>query len=484
MRKLWINNQAVDGSGGTRPVIDPATEEAFGEVAWGEIADAERAIQAAKKAFETWRKVPAPERTAMLHEVARRFRANLETIATELTYETGRTIYKNRGYVEWSAQCFDYYAELSRDSRGRVIPSPEDGQLSLVLKVPIGVVAAIVPWNYPLLLLAWKLAPALAAGNTVVVKPASYTPWTTLGLDKIFDHLPPGVLNLVTGSGGSVGDYLVTHPDVSMVAFTGSTEVGQHIMRQAAEDIKHLHLELGGKDPLIVCADADLHAAARASVWGGFLNAGQVCTSVERVYVERPVYQPFLEQVVELTRKLVVGPGIDPESEVTPMIRPSERKAVDEQVQAAVKAGASLLTGGRIPPDKPKGFYYEPTVLTDVTEDMAVMREETFGPVLPVVPVDDFDQALKRSNQSRYGLGATLFTNDPRKVRQYMDEIEAGNVWVNDPLIDNVAGPFGGFKRSGLGRELGHEGLEDFQETKHIHWEVEARAKPWWYPIE
>jgi acyl-CoA reductase-like NAD-dependent aldehyde dehydrogenase len=484
MRKLWINNQAVDGSGGTRPVIDPATEEAFGEVAWGEIADAERAIQAAKKAFETWRKVPAPERTAMLHEVARRFRANLETIATELTYETGRTIYKNRGYVEWSAQCFDYYAELSRDSRGRVIPSPEDGQLSLVLKVPIGVVAAIVPWNYPLLLLAWKLAPALAAGNTVVVKPASYTPWTTLGFDKIFDHLPPGVLNLVTGSGGSVGDYLVTHPDVSMVAFTGSTEVGQHIMRQAAEDIKHLHLELGGKDPLIVCADADLHAAARASVWGGFLNAGQVCTSVERVYVERPVYQPFLEQVVELTRKLVVGPGIDPESEVTPMIRPSERKAVDEQVQAAVKAGASLLTGGRIPPDKPKGFYYEPTVLTDVTEDMAVMREETFGPVLPVVPVDDFDQALKRSNQSRYGLGATLFTNDPRKVRQYMDEIEAGNVWVNDPLIDNVAGPFGGFKRSGLGRELGHEGLEDFQETKHIHWEVEARAKPWWYPIE
>ncbi|MGD8402261.1 MAG: aldehyde dehydrogenase family protein [Anaerolineales bacterium] len=484
MRKLWINNQAVDGSGGTRPVIDPATEEAFGEVAWGGISEAERAIQTAKQAFETWRKVPVPERTAMLHEVARRLRRNLETIATELTYETGRTIYKNRGYVEWSAQCFDYYAELSRDARGRVIPSPEDRQLSLVLKVPIGVVAAIVPWNYPLLLLAWKLAPALAAGNTIVVKPASYTPWTTLGFDKIFDHLPPGVLNLVTGSGDSVGDYLVTHPDVSMVAFTGSTEVGQHIMRQAAEDIKHLHLELGGKDPLIVCEDADLYAAARAAVWGGFLNAGQVCTSVERVYVEKPVYQPFLKQVVDLTRKLVIGPGIDPESEVTPMIRPSERESVDAQVQAAVKAGASLLTGGRIPPDKSKGYYYEPTVLTDVSEDMAVMREETFGPVLPIVPVDDFDQALKRSNQSHYGLGATLFTNDARKVRLYMDEIEAGNVWVNDPLIDNVAGPFGGFKRSGLGRELGHEGLEDFQETKHVHWEVEARAKPWWYPME
>jgi acyl-CoA reductase-like NAD-dependent aldehyde dehydrogenase len=484
MRKLWINNQPTDGSGGTRSVIDPATEQAFGEVAWGEPADAERAVQAARKAFESWRKVPAPERTAMLHEVARRLRENLEAVATELTQETGRTIYKNRGYVEWSAQCFDYYAELSRDSRGRVIPSPEDGQLSLVLKVPIGVVAAIVPWNYPLLLLAWKLAPALAAGNTVVVKPASYTPWTTLGFEKIFDHLPPGVINLVTGSGSSVGDYLVTHPDVHMVAFTGSTEVGQHIMRQAAEDIKHLHLELGGKDPLIVCADADLKAAARAAVWGGFLNAGQVCTSVERVYVEKQIYQPFLEQVVAVTQKLVVGPGIDPESEVTPMIRPSERADVDQQVQEAVKAGAKLLTGGRIPPDKPRGYYYEPTVLTDVTEEMAVMRDETFGPVLPVVPVKDFDEALQLSNQSPYGLGATLFTNDARKVRKYMDEIEAGNVWVNDPLVDNVAGPFGGFKRSGLGRELGHEGLEDFQETKHVHWEIEARMKPWWFPIE
>ena len=484
MRKLWINNQPTDGSGGTRPVIDPATEQTFGEVAWGQPADAERAVQAAKQAFEPWRKVPAPERTAMLHEVARRLRENLEAVATELTQETGRTIYKNRGYVEWSAQCFDYYAELSRDSRGRVIPSPEDGQLSLVLKVPLGVVAAIVPWNYPLLLLAWKLAPALAAGNTVVVKPASYTPWTTLGFENIFDHLPPGVINLVTGSGSSVGDFLVTHPDVHMVAFTGSTEVGQHIMRQAAEDIKHLHLELGGKDPLIVCADADLKAAARAAVWGGFLNAGQVCTSVERVYVEKQIYQPFLEQVVTLTKKLVVGPGIDPESEVTPMIRPSERAEVDQQVQAAVQAGAILLTGGRIPPDKPKGYYYEPTVLTDVTEEMAVMRDETFGPVLPVVPVKDFDEALQRSNQSPYGLGATLFTNDVRKVRKYMDEIEAGNVWVNDPLVDNVAGPFGGFKRSGLGRELGHEGLEDFQETKHVHWEIEARMKSWWFPIE
>jgi acyl-CoA reductase-like NAD-dependent aldehyde dehydrogenase len=484
MRKLWINNQAVDGSAEPQPVINPATEEVVGEVAWGTPQDANRAVAAARAAFPGWRKLPAPARTALLHEVARRFRENLEQIATELTLETGRTLLKNRGYVEWSAQCFDYYAELSRHQRGRVIPSPEEKQLSLVLKAPLGVVAAIVPWNYPLLLLAWKLAPALAAGNTVVVKPASYTPWTTLGFDKIFDHFPPGVVNFVAGSGSRVGEALVTHPDVRMIAFTGSTEVGQRIMRMAADDMKHIHLELGGKDPLIVCQDANMEAASRAAVWGGFLNAGQVCTSIERVYVERSVYQPFVEQVVELTRKLVVGPGIDPETEVTPMIRPAERAGVDRQVQAAVREGASLLTGGRMPPDKPKGYYYEPTILTGVHDEMEVMREETFGPVLPIVPVEDFDEALRRANQSTYGLGATLFSNDAVKVMRYMNEIEAGNVWVNDPIIDNLAGPFGGMKRSGIGRELGIEGLEEFTETKHVHWDYANTIKPWWYPLE
>ena len=483
-RKLWIENQSVEGAGGVIPIINPATEETIAEASQGAKADAERAVQAAKKAFVNWRKVPVPERTAMLHEVARRFRERSEQIATELTLETGRTIVKNRGYVEWSAQCFDYYAELARHHRGRVIPSPESGQLSLVLKVPLGVVAAIVPWNYPLLLLAWKLAPALAAGNTVVVKPASYTPWTTLGFQEIFDHLPPGVLNIVTGSGREVGETLVTHPDVRMVAFTGSTEVGQRIIRMAADDVKHLHLELGGKDPLIVCEDTDLEAASRAAVWGGFLNAGQVCTSIERVYVEEPIYKPFMDRVVGLTEKLVVGPGIDPETEVTPMIRPSEREAVDKQVQEAVKAGAELLTGGQVPAGKTKGYYYAPTVLTNVTEEMEIMREETFGPVLPIAPVADFAEAMRRANASHYGLGATLFTNDPGKVQQYMEEIEAGNVWVNDPLIDNVAGPFGGMKRSGIGRELGLEGFEDFTETKHVHWEIKGGVKPWWYPFE
>lgn len=482
MRSLWINGKPTTPHGRPQQAIDPATELSFAEYAWGSQEEAEMAVSSAKGAFSSWRRTPANERAAMLHEIAHRLRASSDELSAELSLETGRSIRKNRGYVEWSAQCFDYYAELARHSRGRVIPSPEASQLSMVIKEPLGVVAAIIPWNYPLLLLVWKLAPALAAGNTVVIKPATYTTWVSLGFARFLDHLPPGVVNIISGSGKEVGDYLVTHPDVRMIAFTGSTEVGQHIMRQAAEELKHIHLELGGKDPMIVCADAPVDTAAKAAVWGGFLNAGQVCTSVERVYVDRKIYQPFLEKVVEITQKLVLGPGIDPKSEVTPMIRASERQKVHQQVQAAILGGAQLQCGGQIPPGIPQGFYYAPTVLSGTKEEMEVMREETFGPVLPIVPVESFDQALLLANQSRYGLGATLFTQDARIVKRYMEEIEAGNVWVNDPLIDNLAGPFGGMKRSGIGRELGSEGLEEFLETKHVHWEIEGGPKSWWFP--
>lgn len=482
MRTLWINGKPVTPDSIPRQALDPATELSFADFAWGSTKEAELAVAAAKTAFPKWRRTPANERAAMLHEIARRLRAKSEELSAELSLETGRSIRKNRGYVEWSAQCFDYYAELARHSRGRVIPSPESSQLSLVIKEPLGVVAAIIPWNYPLLLLVWKLAPALAAGNTVVIKPATYTTWVSLGFSQFFDHLPPGVVNIISGSGKDVGDYLVTHPDVRMIAFTGSTEVGQQIMRQAANDLKHIHLELGGKDPLIVCADAPVEIAASAAVWGGFLNAGQVCTSVERVYVEQEIYHPFLEKVIEITQNLVIGPGIDPKSEVTPMIRASEREKVHQQVQSAMAGGATVHTGGGIPVDIIQGYYYLPTVLSGTKEEMEVMREETFGPVLPVVPVKSFDQALQLANQSQYGLGATLFTQDARIVKRYMEEIEAGNVWVNDPLIDNLAGPFGGMKRSGIGRELGSEGLEEFLETKHVHWEIDGGPKPWWFP--
>ena len=484
MRRLWIGGELTDGSSGrTIEVVDPATEEVIAAVPRGGPPEVERAVAAAKRAFPGWMRTPALERAAMLVEAARRLRQNGEEFALTLTRETGRTLRKNRGYVDWSAMCFEYYAGLIRDRRGRVIPSAGPGQLNLVLKEPLGVVGCIVPFNYPLMLLAWKVAPALAAGNTVVIKPASATPLLTLDLHRVFDHLPKGVVNLITGSGPEVGDALVKHPDVPCIAFTGSTSTGQHIYRLGAERIKRLHLELGGSDAAIVCADSDLEAAARAVAWAAFLNAGQVCTSAERIYVERSVYDPFVERFADLTRKLVIGPGMDERTEVTPLIGRKERDQVEGRVAQAEREGATIVAGGRRPPTLSRGWFYEPTVLANARQGMSLLREEIFGPVAPVMSFGTFDEALQMANDSPYGLGATLFSSDARKVRRYFEEIQAGNVWVNDPLVDNPAGPFGGMKMSGLGRELGEEGLEEFQQTKHVHWDIEASIKPWWYPL-
>ena len=483
MRRLFIDGRFTDGSGGSPiEVIDPATEEQAGQAARGGPRDVELAVAAAKTAFPAWKRTSPFARADLLVEIGRRLRTHRDELAVTLTGETGRTLRKNRGYVDWSATCFEYYAGLVRDRRGRVIPSAEPGQLNLVLKEPLGVVGCIVPWNYPLLLLAWKVAPALAAGNTVVIKPASQTPLMTLDLHAVFDHLPRGVVNIITGAGSEVGDALVRHPDVPCIAFTGSTEVGRHIYRLGADRMKKLHLELGGSDAVIVCADAEIDSAARAVAWTAFLNAGQVCTSAERIYVEASIHDRFAEAFAAFTRTLVVGPGMDERTEVTPLIGRAERDRVEALVATAVREGGTIAAGGRRPPGQPRGWYYEPTVLIGMRQGMALLSDEIFGPVAPVVPFADFDEALGFANDSPYGLGATLFSNDPRRVRRYYEEIEAGNVWVNDPLVDNPAGPFGGMKMSGLGRELGEEGLGEFQQTKHVHWDIEARPKPWWFP--
>jgi betaine-aldehyde dehydrogenase len=483
VRKLFIGGRLVDGSGGASiEVVDPATEEIVDSVPRGGAAEVDRAVAAARAAFPAWKSASPFARADLLAEAARRLRADREALAQTLTRETGRALRKNRGYVDWSATCFDYYAGLIRDRRGRVIPSAEPGQLNLVLKEPLGVVGCIVPWNYPLLLLAWKVAPALAAGNTVVIKPASQTPLMTLDLHAVFESFPPGVVNIVTGPGKEAGEALVRHPDVPCIAFTGSTEVGRQLYRLGAEGVKKLHLELGGSDAFIVCADANVETAARAAAWTAFLNAGQVCTSAERLYVEASIHDRFVEALVAAAKALVVGPGMDERSEVTPLIGRQERDRVEALVAAAVQEGAKVAAGGRRPPHLSKGWFYEPTVLTGARHGAGIFREEIFGPVLPVVPFKDFDEALRLANDSPYGLGATLFSDDPRRVRRYYEDIQAGNVWVNDPLVDNPAGPFGGVKMSGLGRELGEEGLEEFQQTKHLHWDLEARPKPWWFP--
>jgi len=344
-------------------------------------------------------------------------------------------------------------------------------------------VGCIVPWNYPLLLMVWKVAPALAAGNTVVIKPSEFTPLATLRLAELaFAHLPPGVVNVVTGYGREAGEALVRHPEVPVIAFTGSLATGRHIAELAAPMMKKLHLELGGKDPMVIGPDVDLDTAVRALAYAGLLNAGQVCTSTERVYVAQDRYPAFSEALAEFVGGLRLGNGLESTTDIGPMLREHFREKVEAHVQQAIGAGARLLVGGERPKEFDRGFFYRPTVLADVDHSMAVMREETFGPVLPLMPYMDFDQAIELANDSPYGLGASLMSNDPRLVKRFFEEVDAGTIWINDPLTDNYAGPFGGMKMSGVGRELGQEGLDEFYEVKHVHWDMLGSAKDYWYP--
>ena len=484
MKMMLINGEWVGSASGAEiQVTDPATEEVLDTVPEATADDAERAVAAAKAAFPEWRRVTAVEKANMLHQSAAKMREHFDELVRVLTLEEGKPAPENEEEIDWSLNTLDYYAELGRHYRGRVLPPVEDGMLALVLKEPYGVVGCIVPWNYPILLLVWKIAPALAAGNTVVIKPSSLTPLSTLlMIERAFDHFPAGVVNVVTGRGGEVGDAIVKHPDVPVVAFTGSTPVGQHIARLTAGMMKKLHLELGGVDPFVVADDAPLEAAVEAVTYAALINTGQVCTSTERVYVPRSMVAQFSEAMAAKVASLRLGPGIESTTDIGPMIGDSFRVKVEEHIADAVEKGARVLVGGKRPSDKKRGFFLEPAVLVDVDHSMKVMQEETFGPAIPVMAYDSFDEAIALANDTEYGLGACLYSHDARKVRRFYEEVRAGTIWINDPLTDNYAGPFGGMKMSGIGRELGIEGLEEFWETKHVHWDIEGGVKDFYYP--
>jgi acyl-CoA reductase-like NAD-dependent aldehyde dehydrogenase len=480
--RLLIGGEQVAGDGAPLEVENPATEEALATVGTPSAEQLDAAVAAAREAAPGWGGTPAIERGELLHEVATRLRARTDEIARAMTLEGGKPLIENSDEVGWTAAAFDYYAEMGRNFAGRVIPSIEATQLALVLKEPLGVVGAIVPWNYPLLLLAWKLAPALAAGNAVVAKPSELTPLSTLMLAPCFEPLPPGAVNLLAGA-GDVGAAIVADERVDCVAFTGSVDTGKRIAARCAERIARINLEMGGKDPFIVCADVgpDVEVAARGGAWAAYLNAGQVCTSAERFYVAGDVYDDFLSSFVAHTRTLVVGDPLDGETDVGPMVSAPQRDKVATQVEAAVAAGAELVVGGD-DAGRSVGHYYAPAVVTGAPAETDLLREETFGPVAPIVPVRSLDEAIALANGTRFGLGANVYTRDLETAVRCMREIKAGTVWINDPLTDNDAGPFGGFKQSGLGRELGQEGLEAFQETKHVHLETKIAPKEWWYP--
>jgi betaine-aldehyde dehydrogenase len=472
----------VEGKGPPVAVVNPATEESFAEVNSASPEQVASAIAAAKGSFRDWKRTPAPERAEMLHGLADWINAHTDSLALTLTREGGKPLVENRDEMGWSASCLGFYAELGRMERGRVVPSGEAGQLNLVVKEPFGPVAAIVPWNYPILLLMWKLAPALAAGNTVIVKPSPYTPLSTLEMCEAMAKLfPAGVINVVTGE-AEVGQALVDSPDVPLVAFTGSVETGKKVMRSAAETLKKVHLELGGKDAFIVCEDVQLDVAARGAVWAAYLNTGQVCTSAERFYVLDDVYDDFVDAFVAETQKLIVGDPMDDATDVGPMVRGVQRDHVEAQLDSARRAGAKVLVGGGRSHDK--GFFLDPAVVVDVDESMDLFSKETFGPVAPIARVASLDEAIERTNSSVYGLGANVYTLRLDYMLKAMEDIDAGTVWFNDPLTDNEAAPFGGMKASGNGRELGPEGLEDFRQAKHVHIDTKMDMKSWWYPYK
>jgi len=464
----------------TREVRNPANGELVGLAPECGAEDVDRAVRAARRAQASWGRLPGLEKAILLRRVGEAIRHMGKELATLMARETGKPLVESMDCIEWVAACFEYYAEVGRASRGNSIPPVAAHQLNFTIKEPYGVVAAIVPFNFPLLLMAWKVAPALAAGNTVVAKPPHQNPLSNLMMARAFELLPPGVVNLVTGDGPVAGEALLQHPEVDLIDFTGSTAVGRHIAAEAGRQLKKVNLELGGIDPFIVFADADLEVAVQAVAWARLLNAGQVCTSSKRIYLEQAIAPEFTRRLVEYVKTLVVGDPLDGATDVGPLISAEAVLKVAGQVQAAVAEGAEVLLGGGPLPGP--GHFFAPTILSGVRHGGLPTTEEIFGPVLSLIVAEDAEDAIAKANDSRYGLGCIVYTRSLQLALHAMDSIKAGTFWVNDPLTDNDAGPFGGARWSGIGRELGPEGLDAFREPKHVHIDYLQEVKPFWFP--
>ncbi|HET9852563.1 MAG TPA: aldehyde dehydrogenase family protein [Candidatus Limnocylindrales bacterium] len=473
--KMVIGGESVDAADGqTFDVTNPATGASIATAPLGGKADVDRAVAAAQKAFEDpkgWASWPAGKRGRSLAKLGDLIKKSSEELAQLESRNTGKPITSARGEIAGVWLVFDYYAGASNKIYGQTIPVAKPG-LDITLKEPIGVVGLIVPWNFPMYMASWKVAPALAAGNTAILKPASYSPLTAIRMAELALEagIPPGVLNVVTGPGGSAGAAMAAHPGIGKVAFTGETTTGQEIMRLASNNVKKISLELGGKSANVVYADADIERFAAESPYGVFDNCGQDCCARSRILVERTVHEQVVELFAAATRKVVVGDPSDDKTEVGTLVSLKQRDRVKDYIEIGLAEGAKLVVGGAAPDDPAlaNGAYLMPTVFDGVDNDMRIAREEIFGPVVSIIPFDDEAEAIRLANATPYGLSGSVWSRDIGKALRTAKGIQTGNLSVNSNSSVHIEAPFGGYKMSGIGRELGMSAIDLYTETKNV----------------
>lgn len=467
-----------------RPTVNPATGEVIGYAAEGSAEDMKAAIEAAREAFDSgiWSETSASERAAILFKIADKLEEAKEELAALETIDNGKPYREAEADVEDAAACFRYYAGLITKPDGQTYSVPAPMQ-AMVIKEPMGVCGLIVPWNYPLLMSVWKIAPALATGNTIVFKPSEVTPVTPTKLFEILESvgLPKGVANLVMGAGDTVGNTLIQDKRVDKISFTGGTVTGKHIMRQAAENVTKVSLELGGKSPNIIFADADFETAVDYALFGIFAGSGQICAAGSRILVEESIAERFIERFAERAQKIKVGNGMDQEIEMGPLVSEEHMKKVLKYIEIGKQEGARLVCGGnRITSSGlEKGFFVEPTVFSNVTSNMKIVQDEIFGPVVVIQTFKDEKEAIKLANDTEYGLAGSVFTNDGAKALRVIKKLRAGITWVNTYHFTFNEAPWGGYKQSGIGRGLGTFGLEEFQEVKQININLQVEPIGW-----
>jgi len=472
--KLFINNEWVDSVSGKKfPTLNPATGAKIADVWEGDKADVDKAVKHARAAFEygsVWNQTIPSERSRLIHKFADLMERDIEYLASLETLDNGKPIAYAQADVKMSISNLRYFAGWPDKIHGDTIPVDANNFMSFTLKEPIGVVGAIIPWNFPILMAAWKLAPALATGCVVIIKPAEQTPLTCLALAALIKEagFPPGVVQVIPGYGPTAGAALTHHPDVDKIAFTGSTEIGRIVMSgcATASNLKRVSLELGGKSPLIVCADTNLDEAANMAHFALFFNQGQCCCAGSRTYVEESVYDEFVKKATELAKNRKVGDPYESGIEQGPQIDDTQFKKIQELIDSGKKEGAKLMCGGGRWGDK--GYFIQPTVFADVKEDMRIAKEEIFGPVQSIFKFKNLEEAINKSNATNYGLAAAILTNDINKAMNFSKRVKAGSVWVNcyDAFFSNA--PFGGYKESGIGREMGEEALKEYLEIKTV----------------